>query len=161
MSLLMAISISVGILSGLWGFISASLGLITWVGFIGCTSYYASGGKFIGFKKSILANLTGVLWAMAIIKFSSQFTSPYAAFIFTGIFSFVMCIQAKFKLLEFIPGAFCGACSVFGVNGDWKAVTMALICGAILGYSSDMGGVLIHKLFGKDDNNIAKNKKYN
>ncbi|CDG01910.1 Putative Uncharacterized protein [Clostridium chauvoei JF4335] len=143
------VSISVGILSGVWGFVSVSLGLITWVGFIGCTSYYASGGEFSGFKKSIYANMTGVLWAMCIILCSSKFETSYWSYIFTGIFSFVMCIQAKCKKLEFIPGAFCGSCCTFGTGGNWQAVIIALLCGAVLGYSSDKGGQYLYKLVEK------------
>ncbi|AYE35597.1 DUF1097 domain-containing protein [Clostridium septicum] len=146
MDLLTMISISVGILSGVWGFVSASLGLITWVGFIGCTSYYASGGEFVGFKKSIYANITGVFWGMCIIICSSQFEASYWSYIFTGVFSFVMCIQAKYKKLDFIPGAFCGACCIFGTGGEWQAVIIALLCGAVLGYLSDKGGQYLYKL---------------
>jgi hypothetical protein len=151
MSLLMCISISVGILSGVWGFLSSSLGLITWVGFIGCTSYYAAGDKFQGLKKSVAANMTGVLWAMAIIITSKYLGFSSAAAIMTGVFSFVMCAQAKFELLSFIPGTFCGSCSTFGAGGDWKAVVIALLCGAVLGYTSEMGGIWLHKLIGKEE----------
>ena len=150
MDLLTAVAISVGILSGLWAFISDSLGLITWVGFIGCTSYFASGGKIDGFKKSIISNISGVIWAMCIILGSSAFSSPYISYILTGIFSFVMCIQAKSKILGFIPGAFCGACCIFGTGGNWKAVIIALICGGILGHLSDIGGLLLYRRFKKD-----------
>lgn len=143
------IAISVGILSGLWAWISGTFGLITWVGFIGCTSYYASGGTFKGFKKSIYANMSGVIWAMAIIMGSTYLSGSHWSYLLTGFFSFVMCIQAKFKKLEFIPGAFCGCCCVFGTSGNWQAVIIALICGAILGYVSDKGGEVSHRLFHK------------
>ncbi|EPY2273353.1 DUF1097 domain-containing protein [Clostridium sporogenes] len=150
MSLLMCISISVGILSGLWEFLSSNFGLITWVGFIGCTSYYAVGGKLQGLKKSVATNMTGVLWAMLIIITSSYLGFSLAGAIMTGIFSFVMCAQARFELLSFIPGTFCGSCSTFGVNGNWQGVIIALLCGAILGYSSEMAGIWLHKLIGKE-----------
>ena len=143
MELLTAVAISVGILSGVWAWISASFGLITWVGFIGCTSYFASGGKFKGLKKSILANLSGVLWAMCIILGTKYLGGTYISYILTGFFSFVMCIQAKGKLLEFIPGAFCGACATFGAGGNWSLVIISLICGGILGHVSDIGGTFL------------------
>ncbi|NFN87972.1 DUF1097 domain-containing protein [Clostridium sporogenes] len=149
MSLLMCISIGVGILSGVWGFVSSYFGLITWVGFIGCTSYYAAGGKLKGLKKSVATNMTGVLWAMLIIITSNYLGFSLAGAIMTGIFSFVMCAQARFELLSFIPGTFCGSCSTFGSNGNWKGVIIALICGAFLGYSSEIGGIWLHKLVGK------------
>ena len=144
------IAISVGILSGLWGWISGTLGLITWVGFIGCTSYYASGGNLKGFKNSIYANMSGVLWAMAIILGSTYLGGSYWSYILTGFFSFVMCYQANCKKLEFIPGAFCGCCCTFGTSGNWQAVIIALICGAILGYVSDKGGQISYGVFNKE-----------
>ncbi|GAA0064193.1 DUF1097 domain-containing protein [Clostridium sp. CTA-1] len=150
MSLLMCISISVGILSGLWGCLSSNFGLITWVGFIGCTSYYAAGGKLQGLKKSVVTNMTGVLWAMLIIITSSYLGFPLEGAIMIGIFYFVMCAQARFQLLSFIPGTFCGSCSTFGVNGNWQGVIIALLCGAILGYTSEIGGIWLHKLIGKE-----------
>lgn len=144
------IAISVGICSGVWALISNSIGLVTWIGFIGCTSYYASGGTFKGFKKSIYANISGVIWAMAIILGSSYFSSLHWSYLLTGFFSFVMCIQAKFKRLEFIPGAFCGCCCTFALAGNWKVVIPALLCGAILGYGSDIGGAYLHGVVHKE-----------
>lgn len=142
-------ALSVGILSWFWAYISAKLGLITWVGFIGCTSYYASGGELKGFKKSLICNMSGVFWAMMIIKGSSIFSFSQAGAIFTGIFSFIMCYQSKNKWLTFIPGAFMGACSTFGSNADYKAVVISLFLGALVGYFSDLGGKYLYKHFGK------------
>ena len=147
MSQIICSAISVGILSGIWGFISSPLGLLCWVGFVGCTSYYASGGKKEGLKKSIICNMTGVLWAMMIIITSEHFGSSVAGAVMTGIFSFVMCAQSKFKLLLFIPGTFCGSFSTFGAGGDWKLVIVSLLCGAALGYFSDMGGIWLHRIY--------------
>ena len=72
MSVLFAISLTTGILSGLWGWLSVSLGLLTWAGFLGCTSYFASPKDDIkGLARSMIANLSGVFWAMVIIHGSS------------------------------------------------------------------------------------------
>ncbi len=149
MDLFTLIAISVGIYSAFWGFISVKIGLITWVGFVGCTSYFASGGKSSGFRKSIFSNISGVLWAICII-FLSQKALPFnIGYIFTGIFSFVMCYQSRFKSLDFIPGAFLGACSTFGLNGDWKLVIPSLFLGALLGFASDSTGEILYKLIKK------------
>ncbi|NKF06082.1 DUF1097 domain-containing protein [Clostridium gasigenes] len=142
-------AISVGIFSGIWAWISNSTGLITWIGFIGCTSYFASGGSLSGLKKSIYSNISGIIWAMTIIICSSYFKDSQWSYLFTGFFSFVMCIQAKFKTLEFIPGAFCGCCCIFATSGNWRAVLPALICGGILGFVSDRGGFHLHNLLDK------------
>lgn len=149
MDLMTAVAISVGILSGVWAFVSDAFGLITWVGFIGFTSYFASGGKFVGLKKSIFANISGVIWAMCVILGSSYLSGSIWSYVLTGFFSFIMCIQAKAKPLEFIPGAFLGACSTFGTGGNWSIVIISLILGGIFGHISDILGLLFYGKFGK------------
>lgn len=149
MDVMTAVAISVGVFSGIWAFVSDAFGLITWVGFIGFTSYFASGGKFAGLKKSIFANVSGIVWAMCIILGSRYLSNSYCSYILTGFFSFVMCIQAKAKTLEFIPGAFLGACSTFGTGGNWGAVIISLIIGSIFGHISEILGLLFYGKFGK------------
>lgn len=41
MNVLFAIAVTTGILSGVWGWVAVSLGLIGWAGFLGCTAYFA------------------------------------------------------------------------------------------------------------------------
>lgn len=151
MSKLLFTSISVGILSWFWGYISSVLGLITWIGFIGCTSYFACGDKSrnLSLVKSLICNFTGVFWAFLIIYLSGIIHINNIGAILTGIFSFVMCYQAKNKILGFIPGTFMGACSTFGSRGLYKAVIISLICGALVGYFSDLGGNLLFKVLGR------------
>ncbi|MDF5425975.1 DUF1097 domain-containing protein, partial [Vibrio parahaemolyticus] len=72
MTTLLAISITTGILSGVWGWIAISLGLLSWAGFLGCRSYFAaptSGLKGLGI--SLITNMPGVFWAMVIIPGST------------------------------------------------------------------------------------------
>ena len=72
MSTLFAISLTTGILSGVWGWIAVSLGLLSWAGFLGCTSYFASPTEGIkGLAESLITNISGVFWAMVIIHSSS------------------------------------------------------------------------------------------
>ncbi|MCQ1922182.1 DUF1097 family protein, partial [Escherichia coli] len=39
MNILLSIAITTGILSGIWGWVAVSLGLLSWAGFLGCTAY--------------------------------------------------------------------------------------------------------------------------
>ncbi|MGQ7115028.1 DUF1097 domain-containing protein, partial [Escherichia sp. TWPC-MK] len=41
MNILLSIAITTGILSGIWGWVAVSLGLLSWAGFLGCTAYFA------------------------------------------------------------------------------------------------------------------------
>ena len=90
MSTLIAIAITTGILSGLWGWVAVSLGLLSWAGFLGCTTYFASptdGLKGIGL--SIATNLSGVFWGMVIIKLSSMVSLEIIGYVITAIVAFL------------------------------------------------------------------------
>ena len=120
---------------------------MAWVGFVGCTSYYAAGNRFVkGWKKSVICNMSGILWAMIAIQGSKFLPIPEPVAVMTGIISFFIIAQAKISLLTFIPGTFIGCASTFGMNGNWKATIIALLMGSVLGIASDAGGVLIKKL---------------
>ncbi len=147
MNSLLANAISMGILSFVWFKFSDSMGVMTWVGFMGCTSYYATKCRFIkGWKKAVICNMSGVFWAMIAIQFSKILPIPESVAIMTGIISFFIIAQAKISFLAFIPGTFIGCASTFGMNGNWKATLVALLMGSVVGISSDYGGFLIEKL---------------
>lgn len=151
MSSLTALSLTTGILCGIWVYFCGAIGILGWVGFAGCTSFFAAGGKKEGFKASVAANISGVFWAMVIIKVSSMLNFPLAGAIMTAVITFIMCIQAKIKYFAFIPGTFVGSFSTFAANGDWKAVLPVLLMGAILGYSCEWTGTWLHKYLEKPE----------
>ncbi len=147
MSLLFIIALTTGILSGIWCWLSITLGLLSWAGFLGCTTYFASpedGLKGIGI--SIATTLSGVFWAMIIIYFSSKVGADIAVYAITAVVAFFMCIQAKKSILKFIPGTFIGSCATFAADGNWKLVIPSLVVGIIFGYLMKSSGVWIHKL---------------
>lgn len=146
MSVLFAIALTTGILSGLWGWMSVSLGLLSWAGFLGCTTYFASPRDGIhGLVESMLTNLTGVFWAMVIIKLSTIMDREILGYVVTAVVSFLMCIQARKSWLSFIPGTFIGSCATFAADGHWQLVIPSLLVGAIFGYAMKASGVLLHK----------------
>ncbi len=146
MSTLVAISLTTGILSGLWGWVAISLGLLSWAGFLGCTSYFASPTSGLkGLAESLITNLTGVFWAMVIIH-ASQFASlEIMGYVITAIVAFMMCIQAKQSWLAYIPGTFIGSCATFASDGNWKMVIPSLILGGIFGYLMKASGLWVHE----------------
>ncbi len=136
MNILLSIAITTGILSGIWGWVAVSLGLLSWAGFLGCTAYFACPqGGLKGLAISAATLLSGVVWAMVIIYGSAL--APHLeilGYVITGIVAFLMCIQAKQLLLSFVPGTFIGACATFAGQGtgnwcylrwrlDWYLVT--------------------------------------
>lgn len=146
MSTLVAISLTTGILSGLWGWIAISFGLLSWAGFLGCTSYFASPNDGVkGLLSSLLTNMTGVFWAMVIIHGSTFAGLEILGYVITAIVAFFMCIQAKQTWLAYIPGTFIGSCATFAAAGDWQLVVPSLLLGGVFGYLMKTSGVWLHE----------------
>lgn len=146
MNILVSVSITTGLLSGIWGWLSFTLGLLSWVGFLGCTSYFASPKKGIrGLGISIITNMSGVFWAMVIIHLSNLINTDFFGYSITTLVAFLMCIQAKKKWLNYIPGTFIGSCAIFASNGNWQLVIPSLLFGSFFGYAMNSTGLWIHK----------------
>jgi hypothetical protein len=146
MDLFVALGISIGVLAGIWGEASGPLGLITWVAFVAWASFYAAGGKAKGLLKAVASNLSGVVWGVVIVFLSGLFGIPFSLGIALVIGAFMMCVQAHWSVLSFIPGAFAGCAVYFGTGTDWKGAAIALVIGAVLGYVSEIIGVALTKI---------------
>ena len=48
-----------------------------------------------------------------------------------------MCVQARWSVLGFIPGAFAGCAAYFGTSFDAAGTSLALVAGACLGWLSE------------------------
>lgn len=152
MTQLMALSITTGVLCGVWSYISAPLGLLAWVGFAGCTTYFASGKHGMdGVFTTVRQNMFGVACGMTILALCDLFPFEGSLLVFSGLLTFVMCIAGNFKYLAFIPGSFVGCFSTFAANGDWKVLIITLLCGAILGIACDKSGDLLYAKLGKPE----------
>lgn len=130
------IALSAGFLAAVWCGIADLFHLVTWIGFLGCSTYFAQPKSgFQGVLISWCTTLSGVFWAWLIINGSSYFDSPLIGYLFTGIATSAMCLQATYKRFSFIPGAFIGCCITFAVAGEVTIIIPALLIGALLGYS--------------------------
>lgn len=143
MNVILAIAITTGILSGIWGWVAVSLGLLSWAGFLGCTAYFACPtGGLKGLVISACTTMSGVIWALVIIYGSAL--APHleiVSYVMTGIVAFLMCIQAKQLLLSFVPGTFIGACATFAGQRDWQLVVPSLAVGLLFGYAMKNSGL--------------------
>ncbi|VFS69824.1 Inner membrane protein ycdZ [Raoultella terrigena] len=92
MNILLAIAITTGILSGIWGWVAVALGLLSWAGFLGCTAYFACPqGGLKGLLISTCTVMSGVIWAQAIVYGSAL--APHLellGYMITGIVAFLM-----------------------------------------------------------------------
>ncbi|MBY8285816.1 DUF1097 domain-containing protein [Vibrio fluvialis] len=159
MSTLFAISLTTGILSGIWGWVAVSLGLLSWAGFLGCTSYFASPKDGLrGLGESLLTNLSGVFWAMVIIEASDYVGIEILGYVITAVVAFFMCIQASKQWLAYIPGTFIGSCATFAASGDWKLVIPSLFLGGLFGSLMKSSGVWLHQRSKQSDLKKELNK---
>ncbi|MPY21604.1 DUF1097 domain-containing protein [Shewanella psychropiezotolerans] len=130
------VAISAGLLAAVWAGVADSFSLVTWIGFLACSTYFAQPKPgFQGVLMSWATNLSGVFWAWIVISGSGYFESAFVGYLLTGIVTSGMCLQASYHKLAFIPGAFIGCCITFAMVGDISNILPALILGALLGYS--------------------------
>lgn len=155
MKKLTALSLTTGVLCGIWMWISSLLGIPSWAGFAGCTAFFAAGGKIQGFKKALSTTLIGVFWAMMIIQLNSFMTIPHTASISTALITFIMCYQANLNLFSFIPGTFIGSFSTFAAQGKWQLIVPALIIGVILGISCESSGKYLFEFLNNKNSSTA------
>ncbi len=146
MSLLLALSISTGILSGFLVWFTGLFDIASWLAFLGATSYFACSDKGLkGLTQVWLTNFSGAIWALLIIVASTYINSDFASYAATAVFAFCMCIQARFNLVKFIPGTFLGAAAIFSANGQWVDAFLGLFIGSIFGFLMNFCGELLHQ----------------
>ncbi|UJF21241.1 DUF1097 domain-containing protein [Shewanella sp. OMA3-2] len=133
------IALSAGLLAALWAGVADVFQLLTWIGFLGCSTFFAqTDSGFKGMLMAMATNLSGVFWGWLIIAGSTFFVSPIISYALTGIVTSLMCLQASHKRLAFIPGTFIGCCITFAMNADIAAIVPPLMIGAMLGYSMSL-----------------------
>ena len=117
---LLPVSISIGILCGLWFQITVWIPwLIAWVGYAAWASFYYAGGDAEALPKSIAANLAGMIQGAIFFFLWTKIGggSMIALSLIIGIFCFVMTMEGNIPLLAAIPGQFVGAAAYFGNLG--------------------------------------------
>lgn len=145
MSPLIAIALTTGLLSAIWGWLATLLGLIAWVGFLGCTSYFASEGGYRALLKTLLCNSNGMLWALLLIHGDAWWGHGTAGYLMTGVVATLMCVQGRQQWLSYIPDTFAGCCATFGAAGDWQLILPSLVLGALFGWAMKASGLWLHQ----------------
>ena len=144
MDALVALALSIGVLIAGWTYLAVGVAALpVWAGIVAWGCFFAAGGKAEGLVKTIVSNLSGVLWAfLALYLWNSMGGGVPLLALLVGVAAFIMVIQAKIPALSFIPGAFLGAATavsvVVGANGSWTNTIIALLAGALLGFVLEM-----------------------
>jgi hypothetical protein len=156
MNALNAISVSVGLLVGLWCY--ATLGylepkVMTWITFLTWASFFAAGGGSGGLAKAIAGGFAGALVSAGVVLASGQLGGGMQGMglvifcVLLAVLGWVLCQLSRISLLSFIPGAFVGAASFFGAGAtvDEKLfwVLVSIVCGAVMGYLSERLGAVL------------------
>lgn len=148
MDVLVALAISIGILIAGWTYVALGpAALPVWAGIVAWGCFFAAGGKTTGLTKTIASNLSGVVWAFLALEASRRFGGGLPMLsVLVGVAALFMVLQSKIPALSFIPGAFLGAATAVSVvvgagttfPHPWVKTIIALVCGAVLGYLSEM-----------------------
>lgn len=155
MTQLMATSIGVGVGCLLWSLASTLAEFPTWMGFVGCTAYFAAGaGKTSSFK-ALCSNWTGILWGVAVLELygagfmQDKGASLIAGALAVGFIAWGMTYQSRFSVLGNVPNTFMGCFSLFAANGDWLKLLIGVSFGVGLGFVCDYTGKFLFRMVGK------------
>jgi hypothetical protein len=136
---LLGIGLSVGVLAGVWTYVSVELALVTWVAFVAWACFFAAGGGTTGLAKGLSANLAGVFWGWVIsLGLTHLSGSTLALALMVTAVGFILCVEAAWPLLSFIPGGFAGTAVFFGTSFDLSGTVVAIVAGALLGIVSEV-----------------------
>jgi hypothetical protein len=156
MSQLLALSVSVAVLGGIWAFICLgplSGYLLVWVGFIAAGCFFAAGGDQKALVKTIVGIVYGAVigWItlMIIAKVPVPSLGTVWPAIVIGVLVFFLVIVASIEVLSCVPANVYGFAMVAGytlAKGDMDDLTVASFanplvlvaisgaCGGVLGY---------------------------
>jgi hypothetical protein len=165
MTELLALSVSVAVLGGIWAFIAlwplASVALV-WVGFIAAGCFFAAGGDTKALSKTIVGMIYGAIVAWIALLIIAKVSVPALGTVWpaivVGVTVFFLVIVASADLLSCVPANVYGYAALVGYtlsSGKLDALTAAdnsnplllivisAILGAVLGYlMGQLAGVL-------------------
>lgn len=146
---LFPLSLSIGILAGIWTYLSVILGWLTWPAFVGWAIFFFAGGNKEALVKAFPPLLTGLILGYLTVQANTALSGDTLILsILVVVLAFIMTFMMNVPLLATAPAAFAAAAVYFGVGDPFKA-GIPLIIGLLLGLVS----VWIPGLFVKSDSN--------
>lgn len=143
-----------GVLAAIWVPLSVVYGLLGFVGFFAWATFYSIGKHgYKAFGNTLLVNIVGLVWGIIIVQAAGLLAPMMGQLPGLGvsalIFTIFMVAEAKYAPALFIPGVFLGAAAYFAANFDMAAALIPLLCGAVIGYLSELGTIFLSKIFDK------------
>jgi Protein of unknown function (DUF1097). len=146
---LFPLSLSIGVLAGVWFYLSVALGLLAWPTFVGWAIFFFTGGNKEALVKAFPPMLVGlVLGYLTVVANKALNGDTLILSILVVILAFVMTFMMNISWLAAAPAAFASAAVYFGVGDPIKA-GIPLFLGLVFGIIS----VWIPGLFVKSDSN--------
>tara|TARA_R110001606_G_scaffold361754_7_gene515213 strand:+ start:120404 stop:120883 length:480 start_codon:yes stop_codon:yes gene_type:complete len=145
MKLLHSLALNIGLLVGVWVYISVGypeLNLSPWIGFVAWASFFAAGGASDGAKKSLAAGIVAILLtALTLYCVQLMGNGLMEMVVFIAILGFLLVAMGEVPILAFTPAAFLGAASFFGTGGNINIsilyVLLSWVAGIGLGFISE------------------------
>lgn len=168
MTSVVAISLSTGIVCGIWNFIAPIIGMLGWGGFGGCTAFFAcpAGGGTKSLTKTLICIITGFILSSACVIAGNIFNTANSAIIasiFSAILSYVAVAVSKWNLWSYVPGIFFGCFTTFAAMGDFIyegvlsccnginfVILPSLLLGVFVGFLCEQGANILRKIFNKE-----------
>ncbi|MBP1761617.1 MAG: hypothetical protein H6Q64_1159 [Firmicutes bacterium] len=148
---LLPISLSIGILAGIWTFVSATYGILTWPTFIGWAIFFFLGANKEALVKAFPPVLAGlILGYLTVLVNTALHGNTLILAILVAVLAFLLTFMMNISWLAAAPSAFAATATYFGVGDPIKAA-IPLIIGLLLGYIS----VWIVDIFVKNDTDKA------
>lgn len=149
MKFLHALALSIGVLVGLWVYLSIGMPELKfnpWIGFVAWAAYFAAGGGRGGFSKALAAGMAAILLTAATMAGVAFFGNGIAAMVtLVALLAVVLVAMADIPALAYTPAAFLGAASFFGAGGKLDEtivfVLLTWLAGVAFGYLSEAGAI--------------------
>ena len=159
MDIITALAVSIGLLGAVATYLFLTLGTIQiWVGFIGWASFYHCGGGTTGLRKSVAANLWGVIMAYIALLLITQVNSGLPGVLWpsivVGVTAAILVLGAKIEAFNIIPATVYGYASTagYGLLSGASLTTMTaanpLICVSLSLVIGGLFGIVSEKLAG-------------
>ncbi len=151
----MASALGIGFGCLVWSLVSTLAGFPSWMGFVGCTAYFAAGAGKTGGIKALCSNWAGIFWAMAVILLygtgimQDGRVSLAGGALAVGFIAWIMTYQSKIDVLSNVPNTFMGCFATFAANGDWQTLMAGVTLGVGLGFLCDYSGKYLYSVSGR------------
>lgn len=130
------LALSIGILAGVWTYVSGIFGLLTWPAFVGWALFFAAGGDKNAVIKAGVPIISGVILGHLCILAAPFLGSSLGLAIAVTIIAIIMVMLSPINVFAFVPAQFAACASYFGTGAKFFPAIIPLLIGIAFGYLS-------------------------